>query len=125
MVYAYSKNFTLSLSNDEVVRGKESILGRMHGDDWQKFTDSRAYYDFIWAHPGNKNLLFLCNEFTPRSEWNHKKWNHDIGLDWHLLENERCYHAGVQRLMRNLDQCYRSHPHSYTSAIIRFPAFSS
>lgn len=93
MVYAYSENFVLPLSHDEVVHGKGSILGRMPGDDWQKFANLRAYYGFMWGHPGKK-LLFMGNEFAQRREW-----NHDVSLDWHLLDDESGYHAGVQRLV--------------------------
>lgn len=107
MVYAYSENFVLPLSHDEVVHGKGSILQRMPGDDWQKFANLRAYYGFMWGHPGKK-LLFMGNEFAQRREW-----NHDISLDWHLLDDENGYHAGVQRLVRDLNQCYRSYPSLY------------
>ena len=100
--YAFSENFVLPLSHDEVVHGKRSILGRMPGDEWQRFANLRAYYGFMFAHPGKK-LLFMGCEFAQEREW-----NHDRGLDWHLLE--RPYHAGVQRLLRDLNRCYREFP---------------
>ncbi|TKI04152.1 1,4-alpha-glucan branching protein GlgB [Martelella alba] len=107
MVYAYSENFILPLSHDEVVHGKQSILNRMPGDNWQKFANLRAYYGFMWGHPGKK-LLFMGNEFA---QWN--EWNHDTSLDWHLLDDPNGMHAGVQRLVRDLNQCYRQHPPLY------------
>jgi 1,4-alpha-glucan branching enzyme len=100
--YAFSENFVLPLSHDEVVHGKRSILGRMPGDDWQRFANLRGYYGFMFAHPGKK-LLFMGCEFGQEREW-----SHDRGLDWHLLEQPR--HAGVQRLLRDLNRCYRDIP---------------
>ena len=107
MVYAYSENFVLPLSHDEVVHGKQSILNRMPGDVWQKFANLRAYYGFMWGHPGKK-LLFMGNEFA---QW--KEWNHDVSLDWHLLDDADNMHSGVQRLVRDLNQCYRRHSPLY------------
>jgi 1,4-alpha-glucan branching enzyme len=98
MVYAYNENFVLPLSHDEVVHGKRSILGRMPGDEWRRFANLRAYYAFMFAHPGKK-LLFMGNEFGQIDEW-----QHDRSLDWHLLGEPR--HAGVSRLIRDLNGLY-------------------
>jgi 1,4-alpha-glucan branching enzyme len=100
--YAFSENFILPLSHDEVVHGKRSILGRMPGDRWQRFANLRAYYGFMFGHPGKK-LLFMGNEFGQEHEW-----RHDHSLDWHLLEQPP--HAGIQRLIRDLNQLYRTTP---------------
>ncbi|MBI5258429.1 MAG: 1,4-alpha-glucan branching protein GlgB [Burkholderiales bacterium] len=105
LVYAYSENFVLPLSHDEVVHGKGSILGRMPGDDWQRFANLRAYYGFMWGHPGKK-LLFMGQEFGQPGEW-----NHDTELPWGLLGDAR--HAGVQRLVRDLNGLYRTQPALY------------
>jgi 1,4-alpha-glucan branching enzyme len=100
--YAFSENFILPLSHDEVVHGKRSILGRMPGDEWQRFANLRAYYGFMFGHPGKK-LLFMGSEFGQESEW-----RHDHSLDWHLLD--RPAHAGVQTLVRDLNNLYRRLP---------------
>ena len=100
--YAFSENFILPLSHDEVVHGKRSILGRMPGDDWQRFANLRAYYAFMFGHPGKK-LMFMGCEFAQAREW-----NHDNSLDWHLLEQQR--HAGIQTLIRDLNGLYRRYP---------------
>jgi 1,4-alpha-glucan branching enzyme len=100
--YAFSENFILPLSHDEVVHGKRSILGRMPGDPWQKFANLRAYYSFMFGHPGKK-LMFMGCEFAQDNEW-----NHDISLPWHLLEQPE--HAGIQRLVRDLNRLYRDTP---------------
>jgi 1,4-alpha-glucan branching enzyme len=102
MVYAFSENYVLPLSHDEVVHGKGSIIARMPGDNWQRFANLRAYYAFMWAHPGKK-LLFMGCEFGQEREW-----NHDISLDWHLTEDP--LHSGVQRLIRDLNRVYRMSP---------------
>ncbi|AUG99102.1 1,4-alpha-glucan branching enzyme [Prodigiosinella confusarubida] len=107
MLYAYSENFILPLSHDEVVHGKHSLLDRMPGDAWQKFANLRAYYGFMWAYPGKK-LLFMGGEFAQGNEW-----NYDTSLDWHLLDEPEGWHSGVQHLVRDLNHCYRQHPPLY------------
>jgi len=102
MVYAFSERFILPLSHDEVVHGKRSLLGRMPGDEWQRFANLRAYFGFMWTHPGKK-LLFMGGEFAQEQEW-----NHDRGLDWFLLDGP--YHARVQALVRDLNRLYRDNP---------------
>jgi 1,4-alpha-glucan branching enzyme len=105
LVYAFNENFVLPLSHDEVVHGKGSLLGKMPGDRWQKFANLRAYYGFMWGHPGKK-LLFMGCEFAQEREW-----NHDASLDWHLLADTA--HGGVQRLVRDLNHLYRRTPALY------------
>ena len=105
LVYAFNENFVLPLSHDEVVHGKRSILGRMPGDDWQRFANLRAYYAFMFAHPGKK-LLFMGSEIAQIAEW-----DHDRSLDWHLLE--QLPHLGVQHLVRDLNRLYREIPALY------------
>ncbi len=105
LVYAFSEKFILPLSHDEVVYGKGSLINKMPGDDWQKFANLRAYFAFMWTHPGKK-LLFMGGEIA---QW--REWNHDASLDWNLLEYPT--HAGVQRLMRDLNALYRGHPALY------------
>jgi len=102
LLYAFSENFVLPLSHDEVVHGKGSLIGKMPGDRWQKFANLRAYYGFMWGHPGKK-LLFMGSEFAQEAEW-----SHDHSLDWHLLDD--AMHCGVQTLVRDLNQLYRTTP---------------
>jgi 1,4-alpha-glucan branching enzyme len=102
LVYAFSENYVLPLSHDEVVHGKGSLLGKMPGDAWQQFANLRAYFGFMWTHPGKK-LLFMGGEFAQGREW-----SHDAGLDWQQLDIPA--HAGVQRLVRDLNGLYRDLP---------------
>lgn len=105
LLYGFSENFILPLSHDEVVHGKRSILERISGDDWQKFATLRAYYGFMWTHPGKK-LLFMGNEFAQRQEWSHER-----SLDWHLLAD--AFHQGVQTLIGDLNRLYCNTPELY------------
>jgi 1,4-alpha-glucan branching enzyme len=98
-LYAFSENYVLPLSHDEVVHGKGSLLAKMPGDDWQQFASLRAYYGFMWGWPGKK-LLFMGQEFAQREEWNESK-----GLDWWLLDAGM--HEGVRRLIMDLNSAYR------------------
>jgi 1,4-alpha-glucan branching enzyme len=102
LMYAFTENFVLPLSHDEVVHGKRSLIGRMPGDRWQRFANLRAYLGFMYGHPGKK-LLFMGDEFAQEHEW-----NHDASLDWHLLADP--YHLGVQTLVRDLNYLYRGVP---------------
>jgi 1,4-alpha-glucan branching enzyme len=103
--YAFTENFVLPLSHDEVVHGKGSLIGRMPGDEWQQFANLRLLFGYMWAHPGKK-LLFMGGEFGQRREW-----NHDASLDWHLLEQP--FHAGLQLWISDLNRAYREQPALY------------
>ncbi len=99
MMYAFSENFVLPLSHDEVVHMKGSIVDKMPGDDWQRFANVRLLYAYMYFHPGKK-LLFMGNEIAQRAEW-----NHDASVDWHLLDCGP--HRGVKRLVADLNRLYR------------------
>ncbi len=105
LLYAFTENFVLPLSHDEVVHGKGSLLSKMSGDYWQKFANLRALYGFMWAHPGKK-LLFMGGEFA---QWN--EWNAESSLDWGLLDFPQ--HDGVRALIRDLNHIYKSTPALY------------
>jgi 1,4-alpha-glucan branching enzyme len=105
LLYAFSENFVLPLSHDEVVHGKGSLIERMPGDLWQRFANLRAYFGFMWAHPGKK-LLFMGGEIA---QW--REWNHDSSIDWDLLDQPD--HRGIQTLVRDLNVLYRRLPALY------------
>ncbi|MBE0533408.1 MAG: 1,4-alpha-glucan branching protein GlgB [Rhodospirillales bacterium] len=105
LIYAFTENFVLALSHDEVVHGKGSLLGKMPGDRWQKFANLRAYFAFMFGHPGKK-LLFMGADIAQDREW-----SHDRSLDWHLLDDP--LNAGVQRLLGDLNRLYRRAPALY------------
>ncbi|WP_026752942.1 1,4-alpha-glucan branching protein GlgB [Sediminibacter sp. Hel_I_10] len=105
MTYAFTENFMLPLSHDEVVYGKKSILGRMPGDEWQRFANLRLLYSYMFTHPGT-NLLFQGCEFGQSGEWNFQQ-----SLDWHLLQYDP--HKGVQELLKDLNTLYKGQPALY------------
>ncbi len=102
MIYAYSENYILPLSHDEVVHGKGALLRKFAGDEWRQFAGLRGLLAFMWAHPG-KQLLFMGSEFGQGDEWSEQ-----AGLQWHVLEYP--LHAGVQQLVKDLNRAYREHP---------------
>jgi len=105
LMYAFTENFVLVLSHDEVVHGKKSLLDKMPGDDWQRFANLRALYGHMWGHPGKK-MLFMGGEI---GQW--WEWNHDDSLPWHLLEYPP--HRGLQQYISDLNHLYRSEPALY------------
>ena len=102
LMYAFSENFMLPLSHDEVVHGKGSLIGKMPGDEWQRFANLRSLYAYMWAHPG-KQLLFMGGDLGQ-----YREWDHDTSLDWHLLDHTP--HKGVQLLLRDLNRAYKDVP---------------
>ena len=102
MIYAFHENFVLSLSHDEVVYGKGSLIRKMPGDDWQKFANLRLLFSYMYAQPGKK-LLFMGSEF---GQWN--EWDHEAGLDWHLLDYP--LHSGMVRMVSDLNYLHKSEP---------------
>ncbi|RZJ49946.1 MAG: 1,4-alpha-glucan branching protein GlgB, partial [Chryseobacterium sp.] len=105
MTYAFTENFMLPFSHDEVVYGKKSIANKMPGDEWQKFANLRLLYGYMFTHPGTK-LLFMGSEFGQSDEWNFEK-----SLDWHLLQYD--YHSGIKKVITDLNQLYKSQPALY------------
>ena len=105
MTYTFTENFMLPFSHDEVVYGKQSLLYRMPGDEWQRFANLRLLYGYMFTHPGAK-LLFMGAEFGQSSEW-----NFETSLDWHLLQYD--VHSGIQKLIKDLNKLYKDHPALY------------
>ena len=102
MTYAFTENFMMPLSHDEVVYGKKSIQGKMSGDEWQRFANLRLLYGYMFTHPGTK-LLFMGAEFGQSSEWNFEQ-----SLDWHLLQFG--YHSGIKKCITDLNSMYKKYP---------------
>ena len=105
MTYAFTENFMLPFSHDEVVYGKKSLIYKMPGDEWQRFANLRLLYGYMFTHPGTK-LLFMGSEFGQSDEWNFEK-----SLDWHLLQYD--YHSGIKKVITDLNQLYKSEPALY------------
>src|SRR5579884_1924317 len=105
LLYAFSENFVLPISHDEVVYGKRSLLSKMPGDEWQRFANVRAFLAYMYAHPGKK-LLFMGSEI---GDWN--EWNYDAGLPWEVLQYD--FHRKLQDFTRALNTLYRKHPALY------------
>jgi len=105
MTYAFTENFILPFSHDEVVYGKKSIANKMPGDEWQKFANLRLLYGYMFTHPGTK-LLFMGSEFGQSDEWNFEK-----SLDWHLLQYD--YHSGIKKVITDLNNLYKTRPALY------------
>jgi 1,4-alpha-glucan branching enzyme len=102
LMYAWSENFVLPLSHDEVVHGKGSLIGKMPGDKWQRLANLRSLLAYMWAHPG-KQLLFMGGEIGQEREW-----NHDWSIDWHVLDDPA--HRGLQKMVADLNKTYQSIP---------------
>lgn len=105
MTYAFTENFMLPFSHDEVVYGKQSLLYRMPGDEWQRFANLRLLFGYMFTHPGTK-LIFMGGEFGQSSEWNFQH-----SLDWHLTQYD--FHSGIQAVIRDLNQIYKTYPALY------------
>lgn len=105
LVYAFTENFMLPLSHDEVVHGKKSLVYKMPGDEWQRFANLRLLYLWMFTHPGAK-LMFMGDEFAQTSEWSHEQ-----SLDWHLLQHH--FHNGMKNFVKALNHMYRNHPALY------------
>ncbi|MFQ5596816.1 MAG: 1,4-alpha-glucan branching protein GlgB [Nitrospiria bacterium] len=110
LCYAFSENFVLPLSHDEVVHGKKSLLNKMPGDPWQQFSNLRLLYGYFFGHPGKK-LLFMGGEFAQLQEW-----HHEASLDWHLLQEAS--HKGIQWWVSDLNRLYRSEPTLYRKDLV-------